>query len=61
MITFRAGAADLHSVPDGRFVPRWTRPVTIVFGAWTLAYTLFPNFGLINPKNWPEFLSFFVV
>jgi tRNA A-37 threonylcarbamoyl transferase component Bud32 len=49
-----------YTLPDGRFAPRWTRPVLIIYTVWTLAYTLIPDFPLINPRTWPEALRFIV-
>jgi hypothetical protein len=42
-------ATMFYLFPDGRFVPRWTRFVPIVFFAWAVAWILEP---LANPFNW---------
>jgi len=36
--------------PDGRFVPRWTRWLALMWGAWALAIPFVPA---INPYSWP--------
>jgi hypothetical protein len=36
--------------PDGRFVPRWTPWVALIWVAWVLLRLVFPFF---NPENWP--------
>ncbi len=40
------------TVPDGRFVPRWSRWFAIAYGVWILAYTCFPQIDVIRPGNW---------
>lgn len=47
-------ATMFYLFPDGRFVPRWTRFLPIVFFAWALAWILEP---LANPFNWPLALA----
>lgn len=42
-------AAMFYLFPDGRFVPRWTRFLPILFFAWAIAWLTFP---LANPFNW---------
>ncbi len=38
--------------PDGRFVPRWTRWIALIWGLWTQAQTFVPDSPL-NQFNWP--------
>jgi tRNA A-37 threonylcarbamoyl transferase component Bud32 len=52
--------------PDGRFVPRWTRPLAAFLVGWLfftylvplLGPHLSPNLLAILPVNWPPFLTF---
>jgi signal transduction histidine kinase len=41
----------LYLFPDGRFVPRWTRWVALVWIAWQAARYVFPDWHL-NPEAW---------
>jgi hypothetical protein len=41
----------LYLFPDGRFVPRWTRWVALVWIAWQLPRYLFPDWHL-DPDTW---------
>jgi hypothetical protein len=41
----------LYLFPDGRFVPRWTRWVALVWIGWQLAEHLFPSLSS-NPNAW---------
>lgn len=41
----------LYLFPDGRFVPRWTRWVALVWIAWQLAEHFFPNWSS-HPNTW---------
>lgn len=47
-------ATMFYLFPDGRFVPRWTRFLPILFFAWAVAWLVFP---LANPFNWPLALA----
>ena len=46
--------------PDGRFVPRWTRWLALLWGAWALGAAILPA---LNPYGWPPalLLAFFVL
>lgn len=39
----------LYVFPDGNFVPRWTRPLPVLFALWGVAWLGLPN---ANPFNW---------
>lgn len=41
--------------PNGQFVPSWTRPLTVIWIGWTIAWFLFPAvpFNLSNPYTLP--------
>jgi signal transduction histidine kinase len=41
----------LYLFPDGRFVPRWSRWVALVWIAWQLAEHFFPSW-VSDPKSW---------
>lgn len=47
-------ATMFYLFPDGRFVPRFTRFIPIVFFAWAIAWLVEP---LANPFNWPLYLA----
>lgn len=51
-----------YTLPDGRFVPTWTRTLTVIWIAWNLAWLLFPGLpiNLSNPLtiSFPLFLAF---
>jgi hypothetical protein len=41
--------------PDGRFVPRWTKPLAIVWCAWLLVWLLNPLPGSpLDVGSWPQ-------
>lgn len=44
--------------PDGRFVPRWTRWLALLWIAWRVLLMVFPAgpFGVLMPVLWPTFL-----
>jgi hypothetical protein len=46
-----------YLLPDGRFEPRWTRPLAVVWCAWLLSWFLdvLPGSAL-DPDRWPEVL-----
>ncbi len=47
--------------PDGRFAPRWTRPVALVGCAWAVWWFLDPASGSpLDPNRWPEPILFVV-
>jgi serine/threonine-protein kinase len=46
-------------MPDGKFVPRWTLPFMIVWGAWSVISGLFPN-APFSPFKWGGSLSFLI-
>ncbi|MBI5300935.1 MAG: hypothetical protein HY868_02270 [Chloroflexi bacterium] len=66
--TIGAGGALIFTFlfPDGRFVPRWTRWIAALWGAWAASYTFFPESAL-NPELWrnplraPIFLGVFLI
>ncbi len=41
----------LYLFPDGRFVPRWVRPLALVWIAWQLPRYFFPDWHL-DPEPW---------
>ncbi len=51
-----------YTLPDGRFVPSWTRRLTVIWIGWNLAWFLFPGLpiNLSNPLtvSFPLFLAF---
>jgi hypothetical protein len=51
-----------YTLPDGRFVPSWTRKLTVIWIGWNLAWFLFPGLpiNLSNPLtvSFPLFLAF---
>jgi len=51
-----------YTLPDGRFVPSWTRTLTVIWIGWNLAWFLFPGLpiNLSNPLtvSFPLFLAF---
>jgi len=48
----------LYLFPDGRFVPRWTRWVVLVWIAWQLPRYFFPNWYLNpNPYTWHALIN----
>jgi len=48
--------------PDGRFAPRWMRPLAGVGFAWSLLWFLRPLPGSrLDPETWPELLRLMVV
>jgi hypothetical protein len=44
--------------PDGRFVPRWTRWVAVVWAAYWLLNTFFPDLPFVGPGNWVPLVNF---
>jgi hypothetical protein len=43
--------------PDGRFVPRWTRPLAVLWCAWLLVWFLNPLPGSsLDPGTWPQLI-----
>lgn len=50
----------LYLFPDGRFVPRWTRWVALVWIAWQLAEHLFPSW-VSDPNAWQSLIETVVV
>jgi len=48
----------LYLFPDGRFVPRWSRWVVLVWIAWQLPRYFFPNWYLNpNPYTWHALIN----
>jgi signal transduction histidine kinase len=45
-----AGYILLFLFPDGRFIPRWTRWVALIWVAWVLLRLIFPT---LDPNTWP--------
>ncbi|MFQ5593212.1 MAG: response regulator [Anaerolineae bacterium] len=43
--------------PDGRFVPRWTRALTVVFGAWALLMIPYPDLSPFTGQSSAKFLT----
>ncbi len=52
-----SGLLLFYLFPDGRFVPRWTRWLTIVVTAWVLAW---PFLSALNPNQWAFPLPFLI-
>lgn len=47
----------LLAFPDGRFVPPWTRPFTVLYSLWLVFWFVNPlNIAGLNPEAWPETL-----
>jgi signal transduction histidine kinase len=46
----------LFLFPDGRFVPRWTRWVALVWIAWQLPKYWFPSWSSVDLNSWPGWL-----
>jgi hypothetical protein len=44
--------------PNGRFIPRWTRVLAIVYVAWALTWLIYPAANLLH---WPFLLSYVVI
>ena len=42
--------------PDGRFVPRWTRLLAVIWVAWQVPAALFPS-SFLNSDQWPPLFS----
>ncbi|MCP4538629.1 MAG: GAF domain-containing protein [Chloroflexi bacterium] len=40
-----------YSFPDGKFVPRWTRPLSFLWIGWILSWTYFPSSALIIDRD----------
>ena len=47
----------LYVFPDGRFVPRWTRWVALVWIAWQLPKYWFPGSDSLDPEAWSSWLA----
>ncbi len=48
--------------PDGRFTPRWTRPLAVLAGLWALLWFVNPWPGSpLDPEGWPAFLPLSLV
>src|ERR687893_427450 len=47
----------LFLFPDGRFVPRWTRWVALVWIAWQLPKYWFPSWASSDLNSWPGWLA----
>jgi hypothetical protein len=47
------GLFFLYTFPDGRFVPRWTKYMTLAWAAWCLAWVIFPDLSIngADPYN----------
>lgn len=41
----------LYLFPDGRLIPRWTRPAALIWGIWIALWIPVPS---LNPFNWPN-------
>src|SRR5215212_6112246 len=50
----------LYLFPDGRFVPRWTRWVALVWISWQLPKYWFPEWDSSDPNTLPSWLAFVV-
>lgn len=47
-----AGLIMLYTFPDGRFTPRWTRPLALVWGTLNILWFFFPTIPF-NPNDGP--------
>lgn len=52
-----AGIVSAYIFPDGRFVPRWTRPLAIALSAWWVVALLFPA-APFSPETFPGLVVF---
>lgn len=43
--------------PNGQFVPRWTRALAYIWGAWTIAWIVLPTTLEIHTETWPVILQ----
>jgi hypothetical protein len=48
----------LYVFPDGRFVPRWTKVLTIILIAWSFVW---PFYAPLNPYTWHHIVPFLVI
>ncbi|HSF80898.1 MAG TPA: hypothetical protein VLA49_06670 [Anaerolineales bacterium] len=55
-----SGVVLLYVFPDGRFVPPWTRLLTVIWAAFTLLVMFFPDSSL-SLASWPVYLQFLVL
>jgi hypothetical protein len=51
-----SAALCFYLFPDGRFVPRWTRVLAIVWIVWQVPATFFPA-SPFNSEHWPPWLA----
>jgi len=51
-----ATALCFYLFPDGRFVPRWTRVLALVWIVWQVPATFFPD-SIFNSEHWPLWLA----
>jgi hypothetical protein len=51
-----AVALCFYLFPDGKFVPRWTRVLAIIWIAWQVPAAFFPD-SLFNAEHWPPLLE----
>jgi hypothetical protein len=45
--------------PTGTFVPRWTKPLAVIWFSWQMAWAFVPGCPL-DPLTWPPAVAFFV-
>jgi hypothetical protein len=58
-VGFLALMLFLYLFPDGRFTPKWTRPMTVVLGVVALLWFLNPFSGsMLDATLWPEPLQY---
>lgn len=55
MLSIAAVFIFFYLFPDGRFIPRWTRPAAALLVAWAVMGSLFSS-SFIDSEAWPEML-----
>ncbi|MBN1177602.1 MAG: GAF domain-containing protein [Anaerolineae bacterium] len=50
--------AVFYIFPDGKFFPRWTRPLTFIWAGWALAWLLFPTAFELDLESLPLTVRF---
>jgi serine/threonine-protein kinase len=55
-----SGIIAAYLFPDGRFVPRWTRPLAVLLGGWMLVSLPFPA-AAFSPETLPNPLLFLLL
>jgi tRNA A-37 threonylcarbamoyl transferase component Bud32 len=50
----------LYSMPDGKFVPPWTKIASVLWTLWVMAWSIFPN-AVFSPYRWGNQLPYFII